>query len=640
MGTRARRFFLLSLILLVAFALRVHGLSALLDSIHYDEAYYANDALSLIATPRLQPFFDGNYGREGLWMVLLTPALSSLGGGALAIRITAIFTGLLTVAAVYRLARALGWGTTAAISSMAVLATLYWHVQLSHLGMRALTMPLIGALALAALWFAYKTDKVAAWGIVGMWIGLLAYTYIAARAWIALAALLWVGMMIERWRRGGGVLRPLFGLGAALIIAAPLVAYIITNPAAANQRIDQVGITEGSQVIANIGAWLPVPFTQGPTDIVYNLPGRPLFDLPLTLLIGLGGTALLANRLLSLSLTSLIFICALLATALAPALVTSEPLRWLRAIGIVIPIALLIGAGAGALDHTLRRFHQAAGVILIGALLAWAAVSTTRDLDTWTQDAGLYQPMERGLMRGIDTLAANTPPDTPIYLAPFSLDHPVIRLRQHVLSEYLLNAFIPVECILLTPGRPALYFGLTAFTPGLRVRLEQFAPVEVMIAADRDEAGIPRWQVFRATPPADLFGGAAGTWSRFADELEARAFPLPAQTARAGETIPLTVAFRSVSALNRPTIFFAHLLDSSGGLVGQAYTPLCRSAPSSRWRTDEVMIQSFGLTVPPNLARGAYRLVYGIYESPAGARLPLQAGGNTVPLETMQVTPR
>src|SRR4029079_4832652 len=122
-----RRLALITAILLLGAALRLHGLGAMLGMTHYDEAYYGVDALSLIETPRFTPFFPDNFGRESLWMYLLAPSLAVFGGGAFGLRIVAVFTGIVTLAAVYRLAREL-IGRRGAVWTLAALAVLFPHV--------------------------------------------------------------------------------------------------------------------------------------------------------------------------------------------------------------------------------------------------------------------------------------------------------------------------------------------------------------------------------------------------------------------------------------------------------------------------------------------------------------------------------
>ena len=132
-----RRLAWITALLLIGVALRLHGLGAMTGMVHYDEAYYGVDALSLLAQPRLTPFFPANFGRESLWMYLLAPALAVFGGGAFALRIAAVFTGIVTLAAVYRLAREITGGR-GAFWSLAALAVLFPHVLASHEAFRAL----------------------------------------------------------------------------------------------------------------------------------------------------------------------------------------------------------------------------------------------------------------------------------------------------------------------------------------------------------------------------------------------------------------------------------------------------------------------------------------------------------------------
>ncbi|MBK8022134.1 MAG: glycosyltransferase family 39 protein [Chloroflexi bacterium] len=636
-GQDFTRWVLLSLILLAAFALRARGLITLIDAAHYDEAYYAVDALSLIDEPRFQPFFDGNFGREGLWMAMLTPALALFGPGAFAIRLTALFTGVLTVAAVARLGRE-AIGPRGAVYTAAGLSVLYWHVQLSHLGFRALTLPLIGALAFAFLLRAMKRSNGASvkdrslgdWLIAGIWLGLLAYTYTAARAWLALAGVLLSVMFLRGRRRASAVAALTAGL-----VAAPLLLYLLTNPAAASQRIDQVALSGIEQVFANIAAWAPVWFSAGPTDIIYNLPGRPLLDPALALLLVGGVLAALMGPSRADAWrrnAGVLGLCLLLVgSALAPALLTTEPLRWLRAIGLVVPVALLIGLAAERLHETLTGIPFRP-VWIPALLLTAAGVIALRDLDAWLAHPDLGQPMDRALYQGIDRMSAIAPANAAVVFTPFTMNHPVLRLRETALGDRPVGAFLPEECLIFS--KPASYvFAQTAFTPGLRERLDGFATVQPI--AD-DGADPPRWAIWQVTPDVALFDGP---WQGFGGLLEASVLDPVAESASAGTTLDLALAFRRVGMLDRTYTAFVHLYDEVDGsiaLVAQVDRPICPGSPPINWRADEIAIQPMPLALPADLPPGTYNLAYGIYESPAGVRLPT-AEGDVMTLGTLTV---
>ncbi|MEL7436771.1 MAG: glycosyltransferase family 39 protein, partial [Chloroflexota bacterium] len=168
---------LMTLILLGSAFLRFYGLGAMAELLHGDEAYYGLDALSLVENPRLQVYFPANTGREGLWMWLLAPMFAGLGATPFALRVTSALVGILTIAACYRLGRE-SLGQQAGIWVALAMAVLYWHVQLSHIGLRVITLPLMGALAFAVLFRAHRLGR--GWWLAGALVGITFYTYTAS----------------------------------------------------------------------------------------------------------------------------------------------------------------------------------------------------------------------------------------------------------------------------------------------------------------------------------------------------------------------------------------------------------------------------------------------------------------------------
>ena len=142
MTIERRDIILLILFLLIGAALRFYGQAEMRTLLHGDEAYYGLDAVSLVDNPRIEVFFPANTGREGLWMNLLAPVIALLGATPFALRITSAMVGIATLAAVYWLGRETV--KDGAIWMTGALAVIYWHVQLSHIGFRVITMPLFG----------------------------------------------------------------------------------------------------------------------------------------------------------------------------------------------------------------------------------------------------------------------------------------------------------------------------------------------------------------------------------------------------------------------------------------------------------------------------------------------------------------
>ncbi|MCA9904009.1 MAG: glycosyltransferase family 39 protein, partial [Anaerolineae bacterium] len=603
------------------------------DMVHYDEAYYGVDALSLVTQPRLTPFFPENFGRESLWMYLLAPSLAIFGGSAFALRIAAFFTGVLTVAAVFRLGREL-FGARVGVWAAAALSVLLWAVLAGHQAFRAHVYPLAGALAFALLWRAWrqsarKRPSLKPWIWVGLAFGALAYTYIAARAWLVLAVV-WVialglsGVGRTRLRRRGALLAGMI----ALMIALPMIGYLAANPQLAGQRSEQVIIGSLDELSANVVAWVRALFAEGSRDVAYNLPGRPVLDAPLLILTAIGAFVLTWYVWRRRDLRrQAIFIVLLAAASLAPALLTTDALKPLRAVGLIVPLALVVGLGAAQLETAARvQFPAAGGVrrwatLIPLALLAWAGANTATDFAVWVRSPDLFLPMEQHIYRGIDTLAARTPPDAPVYFSPFTPAHPVLRLRQWTLAPRPVSAFERADCLRLPDAPEAYYFALTFFDPDFAQALAPWATVEALDWTAREDAG--RYTIYRVQPDRQLFTEAG---LLFADRLAVSVSGTLPDAARQGDTIPLDLLVRARAPLDRDYTLFVHLYGdptpyAGGDLWAQTDVPLCPSSPPPTWRTDEIIVETAALSIPPDLPPGDYQIAIGIYETGSHERL-------------------
>ena len=85
--------------------LRFHQAGITPPGLHYDEAYYALDALRVLTDGVHPIFFEANNGREPLFIYLLAAVFRLFGPSQLAIRATAAVLGSLTIPAVYLLAK-------------------------------------------------------------------------------------------------------------------------------------------------------------------------------------------------------------------------------------------------------------------------------------------------------------------------------------------------------------------------------------------------------------------------------------------------------------------------------------------------------------------------------------------------------
>ncbi|MEZ4517208.1 MAG: glycosyltransferase family 39 protein [Chloroflexota bacterium] len=157
--TRYHALALMVLCLLAAAALRFPDLTTLPPGVHYDEA--ANGILAGdIGLRGDRPIFISSYtGKEPLFFYLSGGMMRVLGESVFALRLTAAFAGILTVAATYWLGREMLADRRMALLAAALLAVSFWHVLFSRLGFRAITEPLLQALTVAALFRGLRSNR-------------------------------------------------------------------------------------------------------------------------------------------------------------------------------------------------------------------------------------------------------------------------------------------------------------------------------------------------------------------------------------------------------------------------------------------------------------------------------------------------
>ncbi len=370
----------LLVILAAALTLRLPGFGHIPVGLYRDEASNGLDALQVLQGSH-PLWFSANNGREPFFIYLVALSIKVFGRTATAVRAPALLLGLLTVPATAFLARQL-FDRRVALLSAAVTAVTFWPVQLSRIGFRAVGLPLFTALALGFLWRGLRHGRLRDYCLAGAFCGAAFYTYLPAR----LTPLALLALAMLALRPGARLPRPRVRdvaafAGAALPVAAPLLAYMVQHPEAFAGRIGQVSvfnpaIAQGHlfglvarQTLRVLGAF----FVRGDAIARHNLPGRPIFEPALALAFLAGIIAALRRRGAGW------FVLAWVGIMLVPSILAEDAPHFLRSVGIQPLVFVLPALG---LDWAWRRLAKA-GRPALGMGLTVAALLIATGSTTW-----------------------------------------------------------------------------------------------------------------------------------------------------------------------------------------------------------------------------------------------------------------
>lgn len=180
-----------------------------------------------------------------------------------------------------------------------------------------------------------------------------------------------------------------------------------------------------------------------------------------------------------------------------------------------------------------------------------------------------------------------------------------------------------------TPGSLALM---------LRVWRGNWAQGEIQgVAVDRsDRQVLGQDQVVIgsvAVPGPGFAGGyAAFSEARFDKQLALEGYTLPDE-AEAGDELTLTLYWQVLEAPPVNYTQFLHLQREADAafVAGFDEQPFGGRFPSVDWPADQALRDVWRIQLPPELAAGDYRLVYGLYNSQTLERLPLAVAGAALP---------
>jgi len=464
------------LALLCAALLRLLWLPDLPIGLHYDEA--ANVILTQeIAQGVSRPVFIGAYtGKEVLFFYLGALWFRVVGSAPWILRLNGAVIGILAVAATYAAARAL-WRTERyapwlATFAAAWLALLMPHLILSRYGFRAVSQSLLEALTVAALWRGFRTERFRWLLAGGLFLGLTAYTYLAARLFpIPLAlAMVWMLLRSPRQERVRRLLQWALVGAVAAIVFVPLGLYFWQHPEAFGVRIAQVMAPTARDVLDGLGRCVRglVWPGQGDPGARFNLPGRPVLD-PLSGLLALIGLVGILFRRPQDPLTDagrVLTLAALFVLLLPSALATGDSVpNHMRLVGIYPFLAML---PAWALTRVLSRLpvhiYGRASLAALALLLGGGGLLTGASYFRWARSTEVFYANDGDMVllaRALDTADLQ---DTTVYIASYHYRHPTVAAlsRPYGQARWMTGG----ATLVLPPQGDALYLiPVTALPP-------------------------------------------------------------------------------------------------------------------------------------------------------------------------------
>jgi 4-amino-4-deoxy-L-arabinose transferase-like glycosyltransferase len=281
----------LAVLLMLAMAafFRLYRIETMPPGIFIDEANTALDALRILEGRPDSLFGTGWFETPNGFTYLQSLIIRLLGTTFVALKVQSVIPGLLTVPALWLLAREL-FGRRPALIAGFVLAANRWHFHMSRWGWNEVYPPLFQVLAVLFIVRGARRRHWGDWALAGLWLGLGMYTYLAIRlAVLAVVAYLLYRLVVERGfgrRQWPGLAA--FALVYALVFA-PLAFTYIKDPFTFLNRSRQVSIT--NDIAAAGGSLQPLVesvkrhglmfHVAGDRNGRHNLPGAPMLD-PIT----------------------------------------------------------------------------------------------------------------------------------------------------------------------------------------------------------------------------------------------------------------------------------------------------------------------------------------------------------------------
>jgi 4-amino-4-deoxy-L-arabinose transferase-like glycosyltransferase len=635
-ASRRLEWLILAAILLVAAFLRLYQLDVIPPGFTHDEAAHGNDALAILHGAR--PIYETvGYGREPLYDYAVAMTMDLLARtDYVAVRLTSVFWGLLTVAATYLCVRRMFDAPTALLTT-AMLAVSFWAISTSRQALRSVMLPALLAFAVYFWWQGYTSlhtlHSTLHFVISGVFLAAALWTYMAARAtWILFVIGPALAFALDRERFKARWPGMVLMLGVGALLAAPMFVWLQTHPGA-EQRLSQLGeplrlLASGNpgEILKNAVEALGMFTFRADTLWLYNIPGQPWLDPVTGALFYAGIGVAIWNWRKPAHLLSL----AWLAVGVFPSLMTGIAASGTRAVAVQPVLYLFPAMTLVTLTRWLRAFlyHKdtqaqrskwlswrlsasviTAFVAMIGALsfrdyfITWANARDVR-VAYHTTLFEIARYLDHQPTRGTVAISSIYPGR---FHDPYSM---AMTLHRRDVS---LRWFDGRDALALPPaGSKLIVQAISPVDPALAGLISSGAhQTDSRLLRPNDLN--PRFDVFDWNGAQnDSFRKPDGP-ADFGHTLDLIGYSInTGQREVGGELLVVTLwRVRSATDPNKETVLFTHLLKTTEGPV-LAQQDLI-GYPSWQWQPNDEFAQVHRFIIPPGTPPGSYPLEVGAY---------------------------
>ncbi|MCD6518724.1 MAG: glycosyltransferase family 39 protein [Anaerolineae bacterium] len=193
--------------------------------------------------------------------------------------------------------------------------------------------------------------------------------------------------------------------------------------------------------------------------------------------------------------------------------------------------------------------------------------------------------------------------------------HPTYRWQkgEQVVDRYLLTVSPEAK-----DGVYPLRVGMYDFATKERLRVVdvQGHALGNTLLLTKLRVGVPRFAVPSIAQRLDLNLG---------DRVRLLGYALEGQDAHPGGQVRVTLYWKCLAPMQTSYTVFVHLLGPDGQRYGQKDSlPWGGHLPTDFWLQNEVIVDSYLITIDPNAPKGEYHLAVGMYDVRTGQRLPMK----------------